>query len=129
MDSDQNLRAQSVRLQAVAKAQTCGLVGQTGEFSQLGKPPVQRCIKGGFFHRRMRQREPWLHKVHPEHGLHRKPWPAGQALPMVWRNQLHQRSPQDRLFHPIQEFALAGFLHVEVEIEVQGCLFHCPCSV
>ena len=56
-----------------------------------------------------------------QHGHQRKRWPASPTFGVVRGNEFDQRGPRHHLFHLLQELALAGFLHTE--IEVQSSLF------
>jgi hypothetical protein len=69
IDGAQYVVGQLVLLQSVAKPQDGALTGQSAKGAQLGEFAVQRCVEEGFFHGRVRQAEPLLHEVHPQHGL------------------------------------------------------------
>ena len=70
----------------------------------------------------VRQREPLLHKVNPQHRAQRKRRSAGAAFWVVGGNEFHQSSPRNHFLHLLQEFAFARLFGVEVE--VQRGLFH-----
>ena len=122
IDSRQDAIGQLVFFQAVAKPQNSALVGQPPTGVELGKLAVQRHVKEGFLHRRVRQAAPLLQKMRAQHCLQLKRWPAGAPFGVVRRNERDQRGPGDNALHLRQKLALAGFLHTE--IEVQGGLFH-----
>ena len=98
--------------QPVAKSQDGGLIGQTKKFVQLGKLPVKRRVKEGFFHGGVGQREPQMHKVDSQHGLYGKGRSASAAFWVVRRNECHKGSLRYDLLHLFLELTLAGFVEV-----------------
>ena len=53
IDKAVDLLDQFVFLQSVSKSRNGGLIGQATKLFQLGKLPLQRNVKEGFFHRRV----------------------------------------------------------------------------
>ena len=104
----------------MAETQDSGLVGQA--LWELDKLCMQRRVKVGLFHRPDRQREPLLHKVNTQHSRQRKRWSAGTTFRVVGGNAFHQCRSRNHFIHLFQEYAFAGLL--EVQLEVEGCLFH-----
>ena len=58
IDSRQDAIGQLVFLQPVAKPKNGALIGQAGKLTEPGKLAVQRHVKEGFLHRRVRQAAP-----------------------------------------------------------------------
>ena len=89
VNSCQDALGQLVFFQPVAKPQDGALVRHTGELIEPGKLTVQRCVKKGFFHRRVRQAKPLLQEMRAQHCLQRKGWTAGAALGTIRRDKHH----------------------------------------
>lgn len=122
IDSRQHAIGQLVFLQPVAKSEDGALVRQAPIRIELGKLAVQRHVKEGFLHCRVRQAKPLLEKMNAQHCLQRKGRAAGSTLGVIRRDECDQRSPGNDALHLLQKLALAGFL--QAEIEVQGGLLH-----
>ena len=89
---------------------------------ELGKLPVDRGVKEGFFHRQIRQGEPLLHAVDAQHGLQCKGWATVLALGVVRGNDIDQCSPGNHPIHLDQQFLFAGLLGAQ--IQVKAALLH-----
>ena len=72
IDAGQDAFGQLVFFQPVAKSEDGALVKQASMRVQLGKLAVQRSVKEGFLHRRIRQAAPLLEKVNAQHRLQGK---------------------------------------------------------
>ena len=72
IDAGQDAFGQRVSFQPVAKSEDGALVKQASIRVQLGKLAVQRSVKEGFLHRRIRQAEPLLQKMRAQHRLQDK---------------------------------------------------------
>jgi hypothetical protein len=71
-----------------------------------------------FFHRRMTQREPLLHEVNAQRGLHGKRRPSLLAFGRVRRHQLDQRIPRHHSLHLRQELMLARALGRQIQSQI-----------
>ena len=122
IDTGQDGIGQLALLQPVAKSEDDALLKHAPIHIELGKLTVQRHVKEGFLHRRVRQAGPLLKEMRAQHRLQGKGRPAGTTLGVVRRDKRDQRGPESHPLHLLQELAFAGFLHTERE--VQGGLLH-----
>ena len=99
IDSRQDGIGQLVLFQPVAKPQDGALVRHTGKLVEPGKLAVQRGVKEGFLHRRVRQAEPLLKEVNAQHRLQGKGRSAVATLGVVRRDKRDQRGPGNKALH------------------------------
>jgi hypothetical protein len=128
VDGGQDLNAQVVSFEQVAKAQDGALVGQV-VFShiQLCKFTKQQCVVERLFHGRVRQVEPLLEEVNAQHGVHckRRATSLCTGLRGMRRNQRYQFGPRHHEVHLFEELALACALGLALESGLaQAHLFH-----
>ena len=128
VDSGQDLNAQVVCFEHVAKAQDGALVGK------VVFPHIQSCeltkhrgVVQRFFHGGVGQVEPLLKEVNAQHGVHckRRATAFGARLGGVRCNQRHQLGPRHHEVHLVEELALARPLGLALESALaQAHLFH-----
>lgn len=125
VDYGQQLNAQVVLFQKMAKPQDGGFVGQPGHASvKPYKFAVQRRVMQGFFHGRVRQTEPLLHEVNAQHGRYRKGRASYLAGRRMRLNQRNQFGPGHHQVHLVEKFALACSLRCEFKSGCKAHLFH-----
>ncbi|CQR41666.1 conserved hypothetical protein [Thiomonas sp. CB3] len=126
VDRLQDLRAQVVRFEQVAKPQDGALVGQArGADIKLGKFAVQRDVVQGLFHRRIGVPEELLQQVNAQHDLGGKRRPAGLACGRMWRDQGQQLRPRNHPVHFVEKFPLARALRSKLKSgRSKADLFH-----
>ena len=125
VDGGQQLNAQVVLFQKMAKPQDGGFVGQPGHASvQPCKFAVQRRVMQGFFHGRVRQTEPLLHEVNAQHGQYRKGRASCLAGRRMRLNQRNLLGPRHNQVHLVEKFALACSLRCEFKSGCKAHLFH-----
>ncbi len=128
VDRLQNLRAQVVRFEQVAKPQDGALVGQAGDACiEPGKFAVQRDVVQGFFHGRIGVPEELLQQVNAQHDLEGERRTPGLAAGRIWGDQGEQFRPRDHLVHLVEKFPLARALHSKLKSgHSKADLFHLP---
>ncbi len=123
----QHLSAQLVLFQQVAKLAHRGLVRHR-LLPQIDahKLPQHRRVVQRLFHRRIRQVEPLLQKINPQHPLHSHRRPSIAGLRIVRLNQPAQPAPGHHLLHLFQKQCTLGLLGVPLKASHhrQCPLFH-----
>src|SRR5438876_595234 len=92
-------------LQQVAKLTSRGFVGHRF-MAQINahELPHHRRVVQRLFHCRVRQVEPLLQKINPQHPLHSYRRTSISRLGIVWLNQRAQLAPRDHPFHFFQKY-------------------------
>ena len=126
VDGGQQLSAQVVRFEQVAKAQDRAFIGQAGDARiELRKLAVQRDVMQSLFHGRIRQTKPLLHEANTQQGEHRKRRPTGLARRRMRLNQRDQCGPRHQRVHLSEKFTLARALGDKLESAAgKAFLFH-----
>ena len=126
VDGGQNLLAQLVLFEDVAKPQDGALIGQPGDARiQPGKLAVQRDVIQGLFHGRVRVAKQLLQQVDAQHHLGGEWWAPCLARRRMRCNQRQQLRPRDHKVHLVQKLTLARALGDQLESTVgKAHLFH-----
>jgi len=111
VDGGQDLLAQPVYFEHVAKPHDGALVGQTAHACiQVGKLLVQRDVVQLLFHGRVGVTKELLEQMNAQHHLCGKRWPASLARRRVRCYQRQQIRPRDHQVHFIEKLTLAHAL-------------------
>lgn len=106
----------------MGKAQDDALIWQAAMHIELGKLAVQRGVEEGLFHCRVRQAEPLLHEVHPQHRLQRKGRAFAPTFGVLRCDELNERSPGNHTLRLGEKHLLAG--HSTAQVQIKAGLFH-----
>ena len=119
VDGGQDLLAQTVFFEQMAKAQDRALIGQSHDARiQVRKLLVQRDVVQGLFHGRVGVTKELLQQMDAQHHLGGKRRPTCLARRRMWRNQRQQFSPRDHQVHLVQKLTLARALGDQLESAV-----------
>jgi len=108
VDAAKDLRGDVVFFQQVPEVQDRRLIGRGLRHRQARKPAHGHVFDQRLFHRRIAQREPVLHQVHPQHLLQRVRVPAVARDRVEGFDQIQQRLPGNDPFHLGEEHLPAG---------------------